>query len=434
MLQLIMHLINTVVTLPELQFSVMLNSESKQFEALFDYATIGIIVTDKEGRIINFNKKAEQDFGYMKEELLGHPVEMLLPASRAAKHAHYRNGYYQHPSPRAMGAGRDLFGKRKDGTVFPVEVSLSNYTADGNLFVIAFVIDITVRKDIESAKQQQQEELSKITVEVKRLNASLEKKVEDRTKMLREALSALEQSKEELSEALQAEKSLNELKSRFVSMASHEFKTPLSTILSSAFLLEKYNEMPEPAKREKHIERIKNAVNDMKDILGDFLSLDKLDEGLMQSNIHLVAAADLIQLIATTVSEMEVTMKRGQQIIFAHEGNSDARIDRLLMKNIIINLLSNAIKFSAENTNININAIFGKDGFTLSVQDRGIGISEEDRQHLFERFFRAKNAFNIQGTGLGLHIITRYLELMHGTIRLESELDKGSVFTIFIPD
>jgi signal transduction histidine kinase len=291
-----------------------------------------------------------------------------------------------------------------------------------------------VRKDIESAKQQQQEELSKITVEVKRLNASLEKKVEDRTKMLREALSALEQSKEELSEALQAEKSLNELKSRFVSMASHEFKTPLSTILSSAFLLEKYNEMPEPAKREKHIERIKNAVNDMKDILGDFLSLDKLDEGLMQSNIHLVAAADLIQLIATTVSEMEVTMKRGQQIIFAHEGNSDARIDRLLMKNIIINLLSNAIKFSAENTNININAIFGKDGFTLSVQDRGIGISEEDRQHLFERFFRAKNAFNIQGTGLGLHIITRYLELMHGTIRLESELDKGSVFTIFIPD
>jgi PAS domain S-box-containing protein len=375
MLQLIMHLINTVVTLPELQFSVMLNSESKQFEALFDYATIGIIVTDKEGRIINFNKKAEQDFGYMKEELLGHPVEMLLPASRAAKHAHYRNGYYQHPSPRAMGAGRDLFGKRKDGTVFPVEVSLSNYTADGNLFVIAFVIDITVRKDIESAKQQQQEELSKITVEVKRLNASLEKKVEDRTKMLREALSALEQSKEELSEALQAEKSLNELKSRFVSMASHEFKTPLSTILSSAFLLEKYNEMPEPAKREKHIERIKNAVNDMKDILGDFLSLDKLDEGLMQSNIHLVAAADLIQLIATTVSEMEVTMKRGQQIIFAHEGNSDARIDRLLMKNIIINLLSNAIKFSAENTNININAIFGKDGFKLSVQDRGIGIS-----------------------------------------------------------
>lgn len=412
----------------------MMDSESKQFEALFDYATIGIIVTDKTGAIINFNKKAEQDFGYNKDELLGKKVEILLPATHTAKHEHYRGGYYQHPSPRAMGAGRDLFGKRKDGSVFPVEVSLSNYTADGNLFVIAFVIDITVRKDIEIAKQQQQEELSKITNEVKRLNANLEKKVEDRTKMLREALSALEQSKEELSEALQAEKSLNELKSRFVSMASHEFKTPLSTILSSAFLLEKYNDLPEPQKREKHIERIKNAVYDMKDILGDFLSLDKLDEGLIQSNIHLVPAADCIHLIETTISELEVTFKKGQQVIFNHEGNHDARIDRLLMKNIVINLLSNAIKFSPENSLINITASFEKDGFTLAVQDRGIGIPDEARQHLFERFFRAKNAFNIQGTGLGLHIITRYLELMHGTIRLESELDKGSVFTIFIPN
>lgn len=411
-----------------------MNSENKQFEALFDYATIGIIVTDKTGIIINFNKKAEQDFGYHKEELIGKAVEILLPSTHTAKHANYRSGYYQHPSPRAMGAGRDLFGKRKDGSVFPVEVSLSNYTADGDLFVIAFIIDITVRKDIEIAKQQQQEELSKITFEVKRLNASLEKKVEDRTKMLREALSALEQSKEELSEALQAEKSLNELKSRFVSMASHEFKTPLSTILSSAFLLEKYNNMPEPEKREKHIERIKNAVYDMKDILGDFLSLDKLDEGLIQSNIHLMPAADCIQLIETTVSEMEVTLKKGQQINFNHVGNAEARIDRLLMKNIIINLLSNAIKFSAENSFINITVRLAKDGLTLIVQDFGIGISEEDRQHLFKRFFRAKNAFNIQGTGLGLHIITRYLELMHGTIRLESELDKGSVFTIFIPN
>src|SRR6185436_5139289 len=105
----------------------------KQFEALFNYATIGIIVTDSTGTIINFNKKAERDFGYTKEEVIDEPVEILLPQSLKTKHEHYREDFYKHPSSRAMGAGRDLFGRKKDGSVFPVEVSLSHYTAEGSL-------------------------------------------------------------------------------------------------------------------------------------------------------------------------------------------------------------------------------------------------------------------------------------------------------------
>ena len=406
---------------------------ANQFEALFNYATIGIVVTDAHGLIINFNKKAETDFGYTKDEVVGKKVEILLPQSIKAKHENYRAGFYQHPSPRAMGAGRDLFGRKKDGSVFPVEVSLSNYTVNNSIFVIAFVIDITIRKNSEAIHLAQKNELERVSKQIKQLNTSLEKKIEDRTKMLRETLSALEESKEELSEALKAEKELGELKSRFVSMASHEFKTPLSTILSSSFLLEKYNNADAPEKRIKHVERIKNAVGDMKNILDDFLSLDKLDEGLIKADMKTISADDCVKEIYSVINEMQMNLKTKRKINFNYAGNSKVLLDKHLLKNICTNLLSNAIKFSPENTMINISADFKPGGFNLLVQDSGIGISSEDQKHLFERFFRAKNAFNIQGTGLGLHIIAKYLELMNGSIKIESKLDKGTTFAIHIP-
>jgi PAS domain S-box-containing protein len=403
------------------------------FEALFNYATIGIIVTDEKGAISNFNKQAKNDFGYTKEEVLGKPIEILIPPSLKTKHEQYREGYYRNPTPRAMGHGRDLFAQKKDGSVFPVEVSLSNYTINDKLFVIAFVVDITVRKEHESVAVKQKDELERVTTQIKQLNTNLEKKVEERTQMLRETLTALEKSKHELSEALETEKDLGELKSRFVSMASHEFKTPLSTILSSAYLLEKYNDLNEPAKRAKHIVRIKNAVNDMKLILDDFLSLDKLDEGLIKSNIETLSAEDCFSEIKIVISEMQVNLKPGQQITFEYIGKKNVVLDKHLLKNICINLLSNAIKFSPENSVIKVGCLITENDFILTIKDTGIGISEEDKQHLFERFFRAKNAFNIQGTGLGLHIVGKYLELMNGTIKIESGLNQGSAFTIHIP-
>ncbi|MGN6355727.1 MAG: ATP-binding protein [Parafilimonas sp.] len=382
---------------------------------------------------MNFNRKAESDFGYTKEEVLGKPVDILLPQSLKSKHEHYRSGFYKHPSPRAMGAGRDLFGLKKDGSVFPVEVSLSNYTIENSIFVIAFVIDITIRKNSEEIQLAQKNELERVSKEVKQLNASLEKKIEDRTKMLRETLTALEKSKGELSEALKTEKELGELKSRFVSMASHEFKTPLSTILSSSYLLEQYNNIDAPEKRIKHIERIKNAVGDMKNILDDFLSLDKLDEGLIKADIRSMSAEDCVKEFHLVISEMQINLKPGQQIDFKYTGNSEVMLDKHLLRNICMNLLSNATKFSPEASMINITAGFNPDSFNLSVQDYGIGVPESDKQHLFERFFRAKNAFNIQGTGLGLHIVAKYIELMNGDITIESKLDEGTTFTIRIP-
>ncbi|MEJ7682494.1 MAG: histidine kinase dimerization/phospho-acceptor domain-containing protein [Segetibacter sp.] len=199
-------------------------------------------------------------------------IEVLLPPSVHAKHIKYREHYYTNPEPRAMGQGRDLYAQTKDGCTFPVEVSLSHYAINGETFVIAFVVDITVRKKQESVMLEQKQELERITTEIKKMNSELEQKVGDRTKMLREALAELEKSKEELSEAYEIEKELSELKSRFVTMASHEFRTPLSTILSSTYLLEKYNEQNPNEKVEKHLQRIRGAVGGMKNILEDFLS------------------------------------------------------------------------------------------------------------------------------------------------------------------
>lgn len=408
-------------------------SNSEQFEALFNYATIGMVVTDGRGKIINFNKLAETQFGYKKEEVLGKTVDMLLPQPLHSNHKKYREEYYEKPEVREMGHGRDLFARRKNGNTFPVEVSLSHYTLNGETFVIAFVIDITVRKKQEGVVLEQKQELERITTEIKKMNSELEQKVEDRTKMLREALFELEKSKEELNEAFENEKELSELKSRFVSMASHEFRTPLSTILSSAYLLEKYNEQNPNEKIAKHLQRIKGAVSGMKSILEDFLSLGKLEEGLVQTKMEHVDATVFSAEVNGLIQQMETLLKPGQKITVNNDVQKDVSIDRNLVKNILINLISNAIKFCAENASIIITSSLKDDNLVISVEDNGIGISEEDQQHLFERFFRAKNAGNIQGTGLGLHIVAKYLELMHGRIEMKSKIDEGTTFTIYIP-
>lgn len=404
-----------------------------QFEALFNYATIGIVVTNENGEIINFNRFAETQFGYTKAEVLGKKVEILLPRETHQKHQQHRNQYIQHPEPRVMGNGRDLFAKTKDNKVFPVEVSLSYFTVNKQTFVFAFVIDISIRKNHEAMVLQQQQELEKISKEIKKMNSHLEQKVEERTEMLREALSELERSKEELKDALENEKELSELKSRFVTMASHEFRTPLSTILSSSFLLEKYNQQAPNEKVEKHLHRIKGAVAGMKSILEDFLSLGKLEEGLVQIHNEKISENQFLHELKELVQEMETIKKPNQIIQLKYTVDRVLEIDKNLIRNILLNLLSNAIKFTGENSTIDLIVSLKEKQLQISVADKGIGISEEDQQHLFGRFFRAKNAANIQGTGLGLHIVAKYLELLQGKIELKSKIDEGSTFTIYIP-
>ena len=399
----------------------------QQFVALFNYATIGIVITDKKGVIINFNQYIENQFGYAKAEVLGKTVEILLPQSIHSKHEAHRDNFNKHPQNRIMGAGRDLCAKKKDGTEFPVEVSLSHYSLNNEEYVIAFVVDITVRKKNEKLFLKQQNEVQRITTEVQTMNKELEQKVQERTMMLKETLAELEKSKEVINQALAAEKELGELKSRFVMMASHEFRTPLSTIFTSLSLIGKYTTTGEQDKRDRHILRSKDAVNNMKNMLEDFLSLGKLEEGKIE--VH-ISEFDMTQFAENILNGVQNLKKNRQKFIYVHHGKTELSFDQALLKNIIINLISNAIKFSPENSAITFSSYIDADKIQVSVKDEGIGISEEDQQHLFERFFRGKNALNIEGTGLGLAIIAKYLQMLDGTINCKSELNYGTEFIV----
>jgi PAS domain S-box-containing protein len=399
--------------------------------SLFANATEGIVLANRAGQIVLVNPYAEKMFGFEKEEMVGEPIEILLPQDIRERHVHHRDSFHAHPVNRNMGVGRDLFARRKDGSVFPVEVSLSHYMLNDEAFVIAFVIDITVRKEHEEIQRQQQAELERVTSEIKKLNSELEQKVQDRTMMLRETLAQLEGSKNELESALEREKELSDLKSRFVSTVSHEFRTPLAAVLSSAALLGKYTKTEDQEKRDKHVARIKEGVQHLNGMLEDLLSLGKLEEGLV------MAQKDVVQckaFMADFMSDIKEILKPGQQLEFAHTGIDELYTDKRLMKNIMLNLISNAIKFSPDDGLIEISCANSPEQVVLSVKDSGIGISKEDQEHLFERFFRARNAANIQGTGLGLHIVSKYIELLNGKIELQSEENNGTTFTISIPN
>lgn len=407
-----------------------LEREERQVTALFEYATEGIVLTNERGQIILVNPEAERLFGYQKHELLGQTIEMLIPRRFNKGHEKYRNNFYKNPGNRRMGQGRDLFALRKDGSEFPVEVSLSHFSDKKGKYVIAFIIDITQRKEAEQKLLHQKEQLESITSDVRKLNADLETKVEERTLILKEALHELERSQFELEEALNKEKELNEIKSRFVSMASHEFRTPLSTILSSATLIGRYQKTEEQTQRDKHVKRVKDAVKHLNDLLEDFLSFGKLEEGKVETKLEPV---NMVALLEEVEEELKTTMKEGQNFVQYITGPLTCTTDRRLMKHTLINILSNAIKFSEPGKSIFINIDQRDNRLVIAVKDEGIGVAKEDQEYLFDSFFRAKNAFNIQGTGLGLHIVKRYLNLLGGEISFESDLNRGTTVTVNVP-
>ncbi|GAB3242022.1 hypothetical protein GCM10027346_37960 [Hymenobacter seoulensis] len=395
----------------------------RRFEAVFANATIGIIVCDRPGSIVSANELAGKLFGYGVEELLGKRIEVLVPNASGRNHEKLRESFNRAPQVRGMGHNRDLMGQRQDGSVFPVEVSLSYFYLDEELYVVAYVLDITFKKEAERELIAQRQH-------VEQLNAELEQKVANRTHALLSTLEQLEQRSQELTQALAAEQELGELKSRFVSMASHEFRTPLTAVLTSATLIEKYPTTEQQDKRLKHLQRIRASVNHLNDILEEFLSVGRIEEGRIEAH---PASLHLPALLQETVTSVQGMLKPRQRIEQHAACPGPIHLDPSLLRKILVNLLSNAIKYSGEDSVVTVRAECQAGVLTLRVQDQGVGISREDQEHLFERFFRARNAANVPGTGLGLYIIARYLELMNGTISLQSELSVGTTVTITIP-
>lgn len=622
------------------------------YKILFESAGEGLLVANKAGEILMANCRLCEMFGYADGDLIGKEIDTLVPDNLKHKHVDHRNSYHKMPKKRSMGAGFDLQGKRKDGSTFPVEISLNYFKKEKDMLVMAILTDITERKKAEQklaqtlrefkdykialdeaaivaitdqkgiiihandnfckiSKYSRKELIGKdhrivnsgyhskefiqdlwVTIangkiwkgelknkakdgtvywvdttiipflnekgkpyqyvairaditerklmneKVLQLNNELEKRVEERTEALTESqklynaiarnypngtisvfdeklhyvfvegkelykigvtsknligtkyidrlpkdisatvekqlldvlkgksatlefeyrtnfyvlnavpltdakgkisqilvveqnITEQKNAEKEIRRALQKEKELNELKSRFVSMASHEFRTPLSTILSSVSLAEKYITPETADKRDKHFNRIKSSVRNLTSILNDFLSLDKLEAGKVDNN---PVEFNLKEFAEELTEEMQAVSKSGQKVEYKHSGKqTTVVVDRNILKNILNNLLSNAIKYSPENAEVKFCTVIEKSKLTITVADKGIGIPEEEKQHLFERFFRAKNALNIGGTGLGLNIVKKYTELLNGEINFESEPDKGTVFILRIP-
>lgn len=397
---------------------------------IFEACQEGILLVDKKGKVVISNESLREMFGYNQQELVGLSVESLIPARYKERHVDHRDRYIKDPTPRSMGHGRDLVGLHKSGYEFPVEASLNTVLVNGERHTVAYIIDITARKEMELALKRSEEQLVAYATE-------LEKRVKERTEQLLSANNELEEEMKErkkaetdAKKALERERELNDLKSRFVSMASHEFRTPLSTIKSSASLIEKYEALNQTDKRIRHVGKIKNSIDHLNDILDDFLSLARLEEGKIHTEF---AEINIYGLLVDVKEEMEALLKEGQKINCTSNFDIGLESEPKVIRNILINLLSNAIKYSPENSQINMTATHDKGHMVLEVSDQGMGIPEDDQIDLFERFFRAKNAQNIQGTGLGLHIVQKYVDLLNGIITFESEENEGTTFRVKIP-
>jgi len=408
----------------------------QRLESIINTAIDGIITIDVKGTVEMMNPSAAVLFGYQPQDVIGNNIKMLMPSPYHEEHDGYLHRYHKTKVPHIIDIGREVFGKTKTGEVFPMRLAVSEVILNDRIIYTGIIHDlsdvklaqdkiIALNKQLEGKVEERTYELEKVVNKLLTINTDLKREVSDRLT----AEKNLKISQAELKESLNKEKELNELKSRFVSMASHEFRTPLTTIMSSASLISKYDKTEQQANREKHVKRIKSAVVNLTGILNDFLSLSKLEEGAIRVNPQTIHLEDLCLEV---IDEVKGLIKPNQKIIHHVQGEQKEFIsDKGILKNILFNLISNAIKYSSDIITCDLN--FHPELIEIAIKDKGIGIPMEDQKYLFTRFFRAQNVTNIQGTGLGLNIVRRYVDLLQGTITFDSAHEKGTTFTVTLP-
>lgn len=403
----------------------MFQKNESVFNILFEAVSEGVIVVDENQSIVASNSAAEEIFGYAKNEIVNQHLNILIPAKHHSSHGnHFKSFYSSQSSKRRMGKNRLLFGVRKNNENFPVEVGLNPFEFDNKKYVMSIIIDISERKQAEDRivelNNQLENKVSKRTVELHKTVANLKSEIDKRVK-----------AELELRNALKKEIELNELKTKFLSLVSHEFKTPLSGILNSAVLIGRYTQTETQDKRDKHLSTIKNKVQYLDGILNDFLSVERLDSGKVK---YKFSHFKISKVVNEVVYNANMMLKSGQHINYP-KNIDDINIynDEKILDLVLGNLLNNAIKYSPENTTIDFNIVANENEFIFEVIDAGIGIPEKDQKHIFERYFRAENVLTNQGTGIGLNIIKGHLESLKGTISFKSIENKGTTFKVKLP-
>lgn len=407
----------------------MASNDANIYKLIFESAVEGVLVVDSTGTIRFANPRMEELFGYSQDELVGSPLAILIPNDKKDKHPDLRKSFEKSGGRRFMGVGLTVHGKRKDDSLFPVEIGLNLVESEGEKITIALITDITSRKamedeleksytSLETEVEKRTTELNHALKEIKQVNSNLRSEVERRKAAEKEAKKSLEQEKE-----------LGELKSRFVTMASHEFRTPLSGILSSAALISKYLEKGNEEKIKSHLDKVNLSVHNLTGILNDFLSLEKLESQSVQLNIE---DLNLCLLFKELIPAFDSLLKPGMEIkVICPE--VALKTDKTMLTTVINNLVSNAIKYSITDSTITVKCEHQTERVKIEVIDEGIGIPEKDRKHLFDRFFRAGNVENISGTGLGLNIVKKQIEILGGKVSYRPNKVQGSIFTIQIP-
>lgn len=407
-------------------------------KAIIDNAIDGLITIDDRGIIESINPSACRLFSYTEQEIIGKNISVLMPQPDWMHHDGYLFRYKKTGQANIIGVGRELNGLRKNGSQFPFRLGVSEVKYSGRIIYAGFIHDLSREKEAESKLQDYasllEDQVQERTLSLRETVEALEQTKTDLNlslKNLHNTVFTLEQTQKELNLSLAKEQELGKLKSRFVSIASHEFRTPLSMVQLSASLIERHAVPFDNPNISKHVAKIKDAVLNVTAILNDFLSLEKLDTGKVQTKFN---HFNLAEFAAEITEEMQIALKGRQKIVFTHRGSeSMITLDQTLLKNCIVILIDNAIKYSGEESSIQFYTKINENNFTIRICDNGIGIPIEDQKHLCEPFFRAHNTGKISGNGLGLSILSRYTNLMNGKVDFKSRINRGTLFTLTFP-
>ena len=368
-----------------------LRASETRFRTMLEAMPEAILLVNKEGQILLANQSASAMFAARPPAPVGDMVERYLPQAIQETHSDLRGKYQLQPVTRPLGMGRDLVAQRLDGTTFPAEISLSPLTVDGEDVVMCIIVDITARKQLEEQR-----------LYARALEVELEK-----------------------------EREIVELRERFTSMVSHEFRTPLAIIQAAAQLLSAAEEDIPPEQLREQLERIGAQAARMQTLLDDVLVLSRANAGRLDFHPE---PLDVAAYCRHLVGEFLLASQNSHPVTLRSEAlPEDTLVDPYLLGRMVHNLLLNAARYSAAGSTIAVTLGRAGDWLTITIADDGIGVPVEDQQRIYEPFYRARNASRIPGTGLGLAIVSRSVTAHGGTVSLSSTPEEGATFVIRLP-